>query len=405
MAEELERLADADERLRLLTVTSVDVSSDLRAATVFLGSLDADAAEALEERRAQVQRAVGRQVRMKRTPRLSFEADPAVRAGERVEQILRRLDAERHGPGDPGEPGADPPPRVTDPVPPTGLLVVDKEPGWTSHDVVAKVRGIFGQRRVGHAGTLDPDATGVLLVGLGRVTRLLRFLSGSDKRYTAEIVLGAATDTLDASGTVVGEWDMSGVTLADARAAALDLTGEVQQVPPMVSAVKVGGTRLHRLARQGVEVDRPARTVRVTRFDLEEAGEPSVLRAVIDCSSGTYVRVLAADLGARLGGGAHVRALRRVSVGTFTVAEAEPVAALSVGSLRSPAEALRDLPKVAVGPETAAMVARGRPLDRSVAGATGSGPWAVLDPTGRLIAVYEGTGSDRIAPAVVLASR
>lgn len=106
MAEELERLADADERLRLLTVTSVDVSSDLRAATVFLGSLDADAAEALEERRAQVQRAVGRQVRMKRTPRLSFEADPAVRAGERVEQILRRLDAERH---DPGEPGADPP--------------------------------------------------------------------------------------------------------------------------------------------------------------------------------------------------------------------------------------------------------------------------------------------------------
>lgn len=294
---------------------------------------------------------------------------------------------------------------MTDPVPPTGLLVVDKEPGWTSHDVVAKVRGIFGQRRVGHAGTLDPDATGVLLVGLGRVTRLLRFLSGSDKRYTAEIVLGAATDTLDASGTIVGEWDMSGVTLADARAAALDLTGEVQQVPPMVSAVKVGGTRLHRLARQGVEVDRPARTVRVTRFDLEEAGEPSVLRAVIDCSSGTYVRVLAADLGACLGGGAHVRALRRVSVGTFTVAEAEPVAALSVGSLRSPAEALRDLPKVAVGPETAAMVARGRPLDRSVAGATGSGPWAVLDPTGRLIAVYEGTGSDRIAPAVVLASR
>lgn len=294
---------------------------------------------------------------------------------------------------------------MTDPAPPTGLLVVDKEPGWTSHDVVAKVRGVFGQRRAGHAGTLDPDATGVLLVGLGRVTRLLRFLSGSDKRYTAEIVLGTATDTLDASGTVVGEWDMSGVTLAAARAAALELTGRVQQVPPMVSAVKIGGERLHRLARQGVEVDRPARTVRVNRFDLEKGEEPSVLRAAIDCSSGTYVRVLAADLGGRLGGGAHVRALRRVAVGSFTVAEAEPVVALSASSLRSPADALRDLNRVTVDPDTAAMVARGRPLDRRAAGARGAGPWAVLDQTGRLIAVYEGTGTDRITPAVVLASR
>ena len=143
----------------------------------------------------------------------------------------------------------------------TGLVVVDKEAGWTSHDVVARCRRIFGQRRVGHAGTLDPDATGVLLVGLGRATRLMRFLTALPKTYVAEIVLGTATSTLDASGEVVGEWDMSGVTLAQVRAAAAGLTGTIEQVPPMVSAVKIGGRRLHELARQGIEVERPPRRV------------------------------------------------------------------------------------------------------------------------------------------------
>ncbi len=129
-----------------------------------------------------------------------------------------------------------------------GLVVVDKEPGWTSHDVVARCRGLFGQRRVGHAGTLDPDATGVLLVGLGRVTRLLRFLSALPKTYTADIVLGRATSTLDASGEVVATYDMTAVTPDAVRAAASELTGAIEQEPPMVSAVKVGGRRLHELA-------------------------------------------------------------------------------------------------------------------------------------------------------------
>ena len=287
---------------------------------------------------------------------------------------------------------------------PGGLVVVDKEAGWTSHDVVAKVRGIFGLRRVGHAGTLDPDATGVLLVGMGRATRLLRFLTGLEKAYTGEIVLGTATDTLDASGRVVGEWDMSAVTVEAARAAAAALTGRIEQVPPMVSAVKIGGQRLHQLARRGVEVDRPARTVEVRRFDLSAGEEPGVLRAEVVCSSGTYVRTLAADRGVALGGGAHLRNLRRQRVGSFTVAEGRPVSALGTDAVLSPAAAMRDLAQVVVDAEVQGLVARGLPLDRVPLGLSGGGPWALLGGDGSLLAVYEATGTDRVRPAVVLAA-
>lgn len=284
----------------------------------------------------------------------------------------------------------------------TGLVVVDKEAGWTSHDVVARVRRLFGQRRVGHAGTLDPDATGVLLVGVGRATRLLRFLTPLQKTYTGEVVLGTATDTLDASGEAVGTWDMSSVTLDQVRAAAASLTGEIEQVPPMVSAVKVDGRRLHALARQGVEVERAARPVTVHRFEVSPTVHPGVYRLEVTCSSGTYVRVLAADLGAALGGGAHLRNLRRTAVGSFTEAEARPLAALTTKDLLTPAEALRDLEPLTVTAEMAATVAHGLPLDRVPLGATGSGPFALLDVDGRLLAVYEATETDRIRPVVVL---
>ena len=284
-----------------------------------------------------------------------------------------------------------------------GLVVVDKGPGWTSHDVVARCRRIFGQRRVGHAGTLDPDATGVLLVGLGRATRLLRFLTMLPKTYTAEVVLGVATFTLDASGEELGRWDMGEVTIEQARRAAADLTGRIEQVPPMVSAVKVGGRALHRLAREGVEVDRPARTVEVYRFDVGSWVEPGVLRVQVECSSGTYVRVLAADLGAALGGGAHVRNLRRTAIGSFTEADARPVDELDESAVLSPAEALRDLAGVRVGSEVEQLVGRGLPLDRVSLGATGAGPWALVGESGRLLAVYEATDTDRVRPAVVLA--
>lgn len=284
-----------------------------------------------------------------------------------------------------------------------GLVVVDKAPGWTSHDVVARVRRIFGQRRVGHAGTLDPDATGILLVGLGRATRLLRFLTVLPKTYTAEIVLGQATTTLDASGEVVGEWDMAGITPEQVRAAAAGLTGPIEQVPPMVSAVKVDGVRLHTLARKGVAVERAPRPVTVYRFVVAPTREAGVFRAEVECSSGTYVRVLAADLGTSLGGGAHLRNLRRTRIGSFALADAGPLDTLEPSRLLTPAEALRDLDAVKVEPAVAVAVTRGLPMDRVPLGAGGDGPWALIDADGGLLAVYEATDTDRIRPAVVLA--
>jgi tRNA pseudouridine55 synthase len=286
---------------------------------------------------------------------------------------------------------------------PIGLVVVDKEPGWTSHDVVARCRRLFGQRRVGHAGTLDPDATGILLVGLGRVTRTLRFLTALGKRYEADVVLGTATTTLDASGDVVGTWDMSHVTLAAVRAAAATLTGRVEQVPPMVSAVKVGGRRLHELARAGVEVERAARPVTVDRFDVLAAGDtPGAYRVVVECSSGTYVRVLAADLGAALGGGAHLRGLRRTRVGSFGLEEAHRLDDLTEAHILTPVQALRDMVQVEVDDACARQVSHGLALDKVSTGAPGGGPWALVDHRGQLLAVYQATDTDRMVAACVL---
>jgi tRNA pseudouridine55 synthase len=285
----------------------------------------------------------------------------------------------------------------------TGLVVVDKEVGWTSHDVVARCRRIFGQRRVGHAGTLDPDATGVLLVGLGRATRLLRYLTALPKTYVAEIALGTSTTTLDAAGDIVGEWDMSHITPAQVQAAADALTGAIEQVPPMVSAIKIGGRRLHELAREGIEVDRPARPVTVHRFSTAPVpGQPDLYRAEVECSSGTYIRVLAQDVGLALGGGAHIKTLRRTAIGSFGEAEMRPLDLISDDAVLTPAEAMRDLDFVPVEDEIAASVGHGLALDRVPIGATGDGPWALVDGQGTLLAVYEATETDRIKPAVVL---
>jgi tRNA pseudouridine55 synthase len=286
-----------------------------------------------------------------------------------------------------------------------GLAVVDKPAAWTSHDVVARCRRIFGQKRVGHSGTLDPDATGVLLVGLGRVTRLLRYLTELPKSYEGDVVLGTATSTLDASGEVIGEWDMSAVDLDQVRAAAARFVGDIEQVPPMVSAVKVGGRRLHELARQGVEVERPARRVTVHRLDVEPGERPGVVHLVVRCSSGTYVRTLAADLGTALGGGAHLANLRRTAIGSFTLAEATPLDRLGAEHVHAPAEAMRDYPSLTVGADVAGSVANGKVLDRSTLGDPGGDdPWAVLDGDGGLLAVYEGHRDDTVKPSVVLAA-
>jgi len=291
-----------------------------------------------------------------------------------------------------------------------GVVVVDKPAGWTSHDVVARMRRVLGTRKVGHSGTLDPDATGVLVLGAGRATRLLRFLTGLPKSYVGEIVLGAETSTLDASGEVTARHDMSAVGDDAVRAAAAALTGQIMQIPPMVSAVKVAGRRLHELAREGKTVERRPRPVTVHRFGLEPLhGEPGVWRAEVDCSSGTYVRSLAADLGAALGGGAHLRSLRRTAVGGFDLADAcsmdEPLllpAAAAVSHLDSVTVDDADARRASHGqtlhlgtamhPGETRSDQAGRPgeaLHSGDAEASGGSPFAVFDADGVLLAVYE----------------
>jgi tRNA pseudouridine55 synthase len=282
--------------------------------------------------------------------------------------------------------------------PPTkhGLAVVDKPAGVTSHDVVGMLRRRFEERQVGHAGTLDPDATGVLLVGVGKATRLLRFLTALGKTYTADVVLGTSTSTLDSSGEVTGTFDMSAVTADMARAIATEhLTGPILQIPPMVSAVRVDGRRLHELAREGIEVERQPRPVTVYAFDIAATDDPSVLRIMVRCSAGTYIRTLADDLGRMLGGGAHLRDLRRTAVGSFVDSEARPP---DQCELMAPIDALRDYPRVTVDDHAAEMVRHGRVLDRF----DGDGPWAVVDEQGSLLAVYELFGA-AAKPAVVIA--
>ena len=283
---------------------------------------------------------------------------------------------------------------------PDGLVVVDKDAGWTSHDVVAKLRGILQTKKVGHSGTLDPDATGVLLVGVGKVTRLLRFLTALRKTYTGEVVFGTATSTLDASGDVTATYEMS-VTLDEVRRAAADLTGDILQVPPMVSAKQIGGQRLHDLARKGVEVERDPVPVTVHRFDAAATSDPLVYGIEVECSTGTYIRSLAADLGTQLGGGAHLRNLRRTAIGSFSVDTAHTIDAITDANVLPPAVALRDYPSVVADRE---LLGSGKVLARGHLHVDGDGPWAVLDADGNLLAVYESYRDDLVKPAVVLAA-
>lgn len=284
-------------------------------------------------------------------------------------------------------------------------MVVDKPAGCTSHDVVARCRRAFRTKRVGHAGTLDPDVTGVLVVAVGRVTRLVRYIGAHPKAYVGEIALGRSTTTLDAAGEETGIADMSSVTLEDARRAAAGLTGVIRQVPPMVSAVRVGGKRLHELARAGVEVDRDARPVTIHRFDVVREVEPGVLYVEVDCSPGTYIRSLAADLGEALGGLAHLKSLRRTAVGPFTEAEALSLDAIEEAGtqiLLPASEAVRGMATVTLDDAQAVDLRHGRRLASESVGALGrEGPWAALSPEGELVAVCRNE-EGRFQPEVVL---
>lgn len=212
---------------------------------------------------------------------------------------------------------------------PSALVLIDKQPGWTSHDVVAKLRGILGTRKIGHAGTLDPMATGLLVLGVDGGTKLLQFISGSDKQYLATIRLGAATQTDDAEGDVVFSASAKGISAAQIDAEIAKLTGEITQVPSSVSAIKVDGKRAYDLVRDGKEVELKGRQVTVSNFarssDLRVVDDFVDFDVVVDCSSGTYIRALARDIGAALGVGGHLTVLRRTRIASFDVSNATQI--------------------------------------------------------------------------------
>jgi len=212
---------------------------------------------------------------------------------------------------------------------PSALVLIDKQQGWTSHDVVAKLRGILGIRKIGHAGTLDPMATGLLVLGVDGGTKLLQFISGSDKQYIATIRLGASTHTDDAEGEILSSSSAVAVTKEQIDAEIAKLTGEIIQIPSSVSAIKVDGKRAYDLVREGQEVELKGRQVTVSNFqrtsDPRQVGDYLDFDVVVDCSSGTYIRALARDIGAALGVGGHLTQLRRTKIGNFDLAHASEI--------------------------------------------------------------------------------
>ena len=274
-----------------------------------------------------------------------------------------------------------------------GLIVVDKPAGMTSHDVVARVRRLAKTRRVGHGGTLDPMATGVLIIGVNRATRLLTYVIGSAKSYTATIRLGESTVTDDAEGDVTARASTAAVTNDAVRAGLTAQTGEIDQVPSAVSAIKINGERAYKRVRDGESVEIPARRVTVSRLDVLDIRRPSgadVIDADIDvtCSSGTYIRAIARDLGTALGVGGHLTALRRTAVGGLTLAESVTLEQLEerapdVVGLPMADAARRAFPQRTATPDEARILSHGGPL----APAGIDGPYAVFDPAGTLLAI------------------
>ena len=287
----------------------------------------------------------------------------------------------------------------------SGFLIVDKPGGITSNDVVGQVKRATGVKKVGHAGTLDPMATGTLVIGIGKVTRLIRFIQDQPKEYVATARFGVATDSLDADGAVLSREPMT-FEPSDLYDLVPRFTGEIYQIPPMVSALKHDGRRLHELAREGREVERVARPVHVYELEITSVSPgpyPDVGMRVV-CGKGTYIRSLADDLASALGGSAHLTSLRRTRVGSLRVSDGLDLSQLAEWEdyLLTPSEALADLPHVAVDEETASGVQNGiRFVGGQLTRAPETVPVRVLDPAGRLIAVYIREGS-QARPEVVL---
>jgi len=284
----------------------------------------------------------------------------------------------------------------------SGLVILDKPAGLTSHDVVARVRRLAGTRKVGHAGTLDPMATGVLLVGVNRATRLLGQLTLTEKAYDATMRLGAATTTDDAEGEVVSKAPVDGIGEHEVRLAAQGLVGEIEQRPSSVSAIKVAGRRSYDRVRAGEEVRLPARPVTVHELTVASVSHVDGRLDVdvsVRCSSGTYVRALARDLGEALGVGGHLTMLRRTSVGPFGLAEAHRLEELAeeFTMLDISEVARRCFPSRDLDPVQARDVGHGRRLRTTL---PTDGPVAVFDPAGTFLALYEQRGEDAAPVAV-----
>jgi tRNA pseudouridine55 synthase len=290
-----------------------------------------------------------------------------------------------------------------------GLIVVDKPAGMTSHDVVARVRRLAKTRRVGHGGTLDPMATGVLIIGVNRATRLLTYVIGAGKSYTATIRLGEATVTDDAEGDVTARAGTAGVTDEAIRTGLAAQVGEIDQVPSAVSAIKINGQRAYKRVRDGEDVEIPARRVTVSRLDvldIRRPGEPDVIDVDVDvaCSSGTYIRAIARDLGGVLGVGGHLTALRRTAVGDLTLAEAATLAELEerapdVIGLPMADAARRAFRQRTATVEEARVLSHGGPLEPIGI----DGPYAVFNEAGEVLAIVS-EGSGRAKPEIVLAA-
>lgn len=285
-----------------------------------------------------------------------------------------------------------------------GLLLIDKPSGVTSHDVVATVRRALFERRVGHGGTLDPMATGLLLVAIGPSTRLIRFAQRGEKRYEGIVQFGVATSSLDADGDIIETAEVPPLSAADVARAAAALTGNLMQRPPMVSAVKVNGRRLHELARQGEEVERVPRPITVSAFDVSATSDPTQWRFSIGCSPGTYVRVLASDLAESLGTIGHLVSLRRTGSGGHDVRSAMTLDELSRRAasgelvIEAPRAMVAGLDHVVLDDEGVVNVRHGR----RISVASSADEVAALDREGRLVAVLVRRG-DTYQPDVVMA--
>lgn len=293
---------------------------------------------------------------------------------------------------------------MTTPSPSDGLLIVDKPPGMTSHDVVDRVRGIFSTKKVGHAGTLDPDATGVLVLGIGRATRFLSYAQHGPKRYRAVATFGVTTSTQDASGEVIQEREAR-ISREDVVISAKDLIGDIEQIPPMVSAVKVKGIRLYKLARGGQEIERKPRPVTIHELDVIDFVDGARPEATLDIhsSGGTYVRTLIFDLGEKLGCGAHMKTLRRTEAGGFPDSDSVPLDQAGPQHLRPMTDAVRQLFHFEVGPEALKEISNGRPINlwgAKLPGVEEDDPVAVVHE-GRLLAVYKRQSERLLADRVV----